>query len=335
MALPICLIGVSSLSGYPLMGQMSNIALNMKTNRNKKYSSLSAIIGLKLSSLLAAAAVLLIILILSVSCSPANKKPDKEPAEQAPMANNYQGLRFETTILESSAISNSLPRLVCLGDSVTFGWNIPYKKSYPYLLEEILKEQYPEIMVINSGIGGETIVDGLARLDSSVLYYEPQAVIISFGLNDGFIIKDDIPDQNEGQEELNKTDGLLTDENTYHNNISIDVFADTYSLLIEKLFAKGIIVLIMGPNPIITGSIWENPDIASIQEESYILYNQTAMDIAEDYGIIFVDLQEAFIAGNMDVLLQSDGIHPNEAGLALISEKLSIALESMPLTAGQ
>ena len=142
-------------------------------------------------------------------------------------------------------------------------------------------------------------------------------------------------DQNEGQKELNKTDGLLTDENTYHNKIRLDIFADTYRLLVEKLLAKDIKVLIMGPNPIITGSIWENTDIASIQEESYILYNQAAKNIAEDHDLIFVDLRGAFLAGNMDVLLQSDGIHPNEAGLALISEKLSIALESMPLTTGQ
>ena len=88
--------------------------------------------------------ILLLVMVFSISCCPAGKEsgegPKEEPRtsseEQPPESNNYQGLRFETTRLEFSRVEGSFPRLVCLGDSVTFGWNIAYEKSFPYLLEK-------------------------------------------------------------------------------------------------------------------------------------------------------------------------------------------------------
>lgn len=272
--------------------------------------------------LLVIAMILLLVMVFSFSCVPAGEEsgegleeksqPDGE--EQPSDSNNYQGLRLETTKLEFSRVSSSFPRLVCLGDSVIFGWNIVYEKSFPYLLEKRLKEQYPGVMVINSGIGGQTVVDGLNRLDSDVFYFSPQAVIINFGLNDAFII-------------------IEEDEDTdLKNNIDLDTFTGTYRQLIEGISEKGLEILIMGINPVMTEVLWENKDIARKQEESYRLYNQAVRDIAEDYDLIFVDIWEGFIAGGeLDTFIQPDGVHPSETGLVLISEILSIALESVDL----
>ena len=45
-----------------------------------------------------------------------------------------------------------------------------------------------------------------------------------------------------------------------------------------------------------------------------------------------VDIWEGFIAGGeLDTFIQPDGVHPSETGLVLISEILSIALESVDL----
>ena len=293
----------------------------------KKSRALLAVLHSRQGPLLVIAMILLLVMVFSASCSLAGKESGEEPKEgprasgeeQPPESNNYQGLRFETTRLEFSRIGSSFPRLVCLGDSVTFGWNIAYEKSFPYLLEKKLKEQYPEVMVVNSGIGGQTVVDGLDRLDSDVFYFSPQAVIINFGLNDAFII----------------TDKTLIDEGKdtdLKNNIDLDTFTGTYRQLIEGISEKGLEILIMGTNPVMAELLWENRDIARKQEESYRLYNQAARDIAEDYGLIFVDIWEGFMAGGeLDTLIQPDGVHPCEAGLVLISEILSAALESVDL----
>ena len=264
------------------------------------------------------------IMVFSSSCALTDKEPigeNKEESlendsEQPPESNNYQGLRFETTSLEFSMIEESFPRLVCLGDSVTFGWNVPYEKSYPFLLEEKLNEKYPEVLVINSGIGGQTIIDALGRLDSDVFYYNPQLVIINFGLNDAFII----------MEEENNS------EADFKNNIDLDTFTDVCRQLVDEISEKDIEIIIMSTNPVRTELLWENQDIAQKQEESYILYNQASRDIAEDYGLIFVDIWENFLArGELDTLIQTDGLHPNETGQALVSEILSMTLGSLDI----
>ena len=181
--------------------------------------------------------------------------------------------------------------------------------------------------MINSGTGGQTVVDGLDRLDSDVFYFNPQAVIINFGLNDAFIITE--------EENNSESDEPLIDEykdTDLKNNIDLDTFASTYRQLIEGVLEKGLEILIMGTNPVMTELVWENKDIARKQEESYRLYNQAARDIAEDHGLIFVDIREGFMAqGELDKLIQPDGVHPNETGLALISEILSITLGSVDL----
>ncbi len=176
--------------------------------------------------------------------------------------NRYEGLRLETKELRDSIEYNSFPRLVCLGDSVTFGWNLAYEESFPYLLENKLKEQYPEIMVINSGVGSETVVDGLNRLDSDVFYFDPQVVIINFGLNDAFVFKYG-----------NKDTDLK-------NNIDLDTYTDTYRQLIERILEKDIEILIMSTNPVIAEKLWQNKDIVRKLEDSYRIYNQAASDMA-------------------------------------------------------
>jgi len=78
-------------------------------------------------------------------------------------------------------------RIVCLGDSNTFGQDLPYAQTYPAILQDLLREQYPELdaVVISAGVCGDTSVQGLARLERDVLSYKPHIVVSAFGLNDG------------------------------------------------------------------------------------------------------------------------------------------------------
>ena len=44
------------------------------------------------------------------------------------------------------------PRVLALGDSVTFGWGVPYEDSYPAQLQEALSEKAPSVEVLNAGM---------------------------------------------------------------------------------------------------------------------------------------------------------------------------------------
>ena len=307
----------------------------MNNISKKKSRILLAIIKLRISLLPVMIATLLPAIIFSVSCDPASNESGKEFEEgslpniegQLPESNNYQGLRFETTKLESSSLEDSLPRVVCLGDSVTFGWNIDYEKTFPYLLEKKLQEKYPGVMVINSGIGGQTVVDGLERLESDVFYFEPQLVIINFGLNDAFIIMEE-----ENNSEPDESLAYEDEEADFRSNIDLGIFKETYGQLIEEISGKGLEILIMGTNPVIAELMWEETDIAEKQEKSYKLYNQASKNIAEEYGLVFLNIWEDFIArGELDILIQPDGVHPSEAGLDLMSEIVFAVLGSADL----
>lgn len=82
-----------------------------------------------------------------------------------------------------SSSSQKKPIIVALGDSLTAGYGLDAKDSFPAQLEAELRKEFPDIQVINAGISGNTADDGLARLDQ-VLAAKPHLVIVALGEND-------------------------------------------------------------------------------------------------------------------------------------------------------
>jgi lysophospholipase L1-like esterase len=87
-------------------------------------------------------------------------------------------------------IKNGSIKIVALGDSVTHGSVVGPKLFHETVYHNRLKNMiyevrdYVPVTVINSGIGGITASQSLCRLDSQVLAYNPDLVIVCFGLND-------------------------------------------------------------------------------------------------------------------------------------------------------
>ena len=86
-----------------------------------------------------------------------------------------------------------------LGDSVTQGCFecylttdggletvYDYKNAYSTRLKEILNMLYPnvQINIINSGISGDSATRGALRVERDILAYNPDLVVVSYGLND-------------------------------------------------------------------------------------------------------------------------------------------------------
>jgi acyl-CoA thioesterase I len=68
--------------------------------------------------------------------------------------------------------------IVCLGDSITAGVGSGPGEAYPELLAARLGTE-----VVNAGVSGETVAEGLARVDQ-VLANDPWLVIVELGGND-------------------------------------------------------------------------------------------------------------------------------------------------------
>jgi hypothetical protein len=80
--------------------------------------------------------------------------------------------------------------IVAFGDSITHGALNVGEMDYETVYHNRLKKKinaigsYYPVNVINAGIGGMTAERSLERMDSHVLKYDPDLVIVCFGLND-------------------------------------------------------------------------------------------------------------------------------------------------------
>lgn len=95
---------------------------------------------------------------------------------------NQDGLREDADY--SLAKPANTFRVAVIGDSVTFGWGVDAKDSYPKLLEMILKKTTDKnIEVLNFGVPGYNGEQKLIVLKEKVLKYDPDLVVIGW-LND-------------------------------------------------------------------------------------------------------------------------------------------------------
>jgi lysophospholipase L1-like esterase len=76
-------------------------------------------------------------------------------------------------------------RILSCGESTTFAGRLPYEQSYSNLLEHGLASvQGRAVRVINAGVPGYTLFQGVIYLRERGLALEPDAVLIYFGYND-------------------------------------------------------------------------------------------------------------------------------------------------------
>lgn len=75
-------------------------------------------------------------------------------------------------------------KLLMLGDSLTAGYGLDKGESIPAQLQQALRAEGRDVIVINAGVSGDTSAAGLARLAWS-LAENPDAVIVELGANDG------------------------------------------------------------------------------------------------------------------------------------------------------
>ena len=80
-------------------------------------------------------------------------------------------------------ISNK-SKIVAFGDSLTAGFGLLEKESYPYLLQEKLKADGFDYEVVNAGVSGETTLGGLERIDWVLEMENVKVLILELGAND-------------------------------------------------------------------------------------------------------------------------------------------------------
>ena len=93
---------------------------------------------------------------------------------------NSLGFRGEQVTLEKAPEKF---RILCLGDSFTFGSFVNDEDTFPHLLGETFLRQGMSVEVINGGVGGTTIIDQAYFLRKG-LVMKPDLVLLTFSEND-------------------------------------------------------------------------------------------------------------------------------------------------------
>lgn len=205
-------------------------------------------------------------------------------------------------------IFQHMDRIVFAGDSVTDMGSVNpvgeglfdnVGRSYVRVIENMLAVWYPEcfIRVTNSGIGGNTSRDLLARFDRDVVDLNPDWVSICIGINDVWRQFDSpaIPDGH-----------VLPDE--YRSNMETMIGK-------VKGKVKGIFIL----SPYIIEPLREDKMRARMDE-----YVEICRELAEKHGCVFVDFQkmyEEYCSVRHSSYVAWDRIHPNQIGATLMARE--------------
>lgn len=157
-------------------------------------------------------------------------------------------------------------KIVCLGDSLTW---VGYGGSYFQELVKLL----PEHEFINAGVGGNTVVNLLRRVDEDVIAHAPDAVFVMVGGNDAVSFSQ--PKTRSYYRQAQEIpDGVVTPEQ----------FESTYRELLTRLQLAHIVPWV-GLEP-----CEYNPDVVAAFRD----YNERARSVARAFNVPVLDLMEHF-----------------------------------------
>lgn len=162
-------------------------------------------------------------------------------------------------------------KIVCFGDSLTW---VGYGGSY---FQELVKLM-PEHELINAGVGGNTVVNLLRRVEDDVIAHQPDGVFIMVGGNDA-ISYSQPKTRSYYRQGQDIPEGVVTPE----------MFETAYRDLITILHAQHILVWMgLEPNEY-------NPTTAAALTE----YNAIAQSVAETFSVPVLDLMEHYPPGDL------------------------------------
>ncbi|MGH8704774.1 MAG: arylesterase [Burkholderiales bacterium] len=81
--------------------------------------------------------------------------------------------------------AHAAPKILVFGDSLSSGYGIAERRGWVALLEERLRRERLDYIVVNASISGETTSGGRARLRKMLDEHRPAVVVLALGANDG------------------------------------------------------------------------------------------------------------------------------------------------------
>lgn len=198
--------------------------------------------------------------------------------------------RYEQANMELNMQRNNGKRVVMMGNSITEHW------------VEMRPEFFRDNALIGRGISGQTTQEMLVRFRTDVLNLKPKVVVILAGTND-----------------IAENAGPYREDNTVGNIESM--------LLLAKQAKLKVIVASVLP---CDAYPW-NQSITGVADKVASL-NRRLQALAKKYKATYVDFFNMMLAEDghaMSAAYTNDGVHPNQAGYAVMEQVLLPVVKKM------
>jgi lysophospholipase L1-like esterase len=189
---------------------------------------------------------------------------------------------------------------------------------YADLLRKELPKHGLPARVINQGVPADRTTQAVVRLDSDVRAYDPDVVILLFGLNDSAV---DVW------------------RNATEPRVPLEVYRKNLTNIVRVLKADGAVPLLATPQPmhwtaklkgLYAGPPYNDQSPYDVDDPlglnaTLVDYVQVVREIADAEGVTLVDIHQEFMDYHLgegrhlsDLLL--DGMHPNDKGHRIIAD---------------
>lgn len=192
-------------------------------------------------------------------------------------------------------------KIIFFGDSITL--QAVDKNGYIVKLDSMLQKNNLKnnYELVGSGISGDKVYDLYLRMDSDVLYKNPDVVVIYIGVND------------------------VWHKRLLSTGTDSDKFERFYNAIIKKLLDKNIQVILCTP-----AAIGEKTDLTNEQDGDLNKYCNIIRNIAAKNNLPLIDLRKIFTSYDLKNnpenkdrgILTKDGVHLNEKGNQLVADEL-------------
>ena len=194
--------------------------------------------------------------------------------------------------------------IVTFGDSITeAAAGLSLDQRWPVLLEKKLNNsERAEYCVINSGVGGNTSREGLARIDRDVISHKPDIVLVEFGGND-----------------------IVADEK---REVSLEEYRSNLKAIHEKLADIDAEMILLTFTPVINN--WcsdgkhEKYAHSGGLDEFIELYRDATREFVKEQGLKLIDvdlaLRKACDKLSQEEIILKDGCHLTAKANEIIAE---------------
>lgn len=209
---------------------------------------------------------------------------------------------------------------ILLGDSTTARRPGEVREPAAVRVQQRLEAEGSTLAVANQGVPGHTTRDALARFETDVQAFAPRLVVIQFGINDSAI-------------------DVWQDPPATEPRVPPAEFTANLRQMVRTLRERGSRVILMTTNRVYWSDkirdLYGRPpydpqDVEGFNRPRLDAYNQLIRDLATSEQLPLVDINAAYAAHPDAPSLLLDGVHPSDAGHALVADLLTpVILEAM------